>query len=120
MTKSTFRRNIGITIFTLISIILSNLIISTSLADPSEDFSLKWTCDTGLSAYIGPVSKDIDGDGIHEIFIAGKIDGGSGGRVMSIDWLNISWPLTGIAAAAVVVASVLAGILVIKKPKPSA
>jgi hypothetical protein len=42
------------------------------------------------------------------------------GRVMSIDWLNISWPLVGIAAAAVVVATVLAGILVIKKPKPSA
>ena len=50
-----------------------------------EPFTLKWTCYTGFKAYIGPVTEDINGDGIHEIFIAGTNNGGSGGRIMCID-----------------------------------
>jgi hypothetical protein len=61
-----------------LSVFIAGLLLITSyfysfpiLADPPEDFSLKWICNTDLSSFIGPVTKDIDDDGIHEIFISG-------------------------------------------------
>jgi patatin-related protein len=39
------------------------------------------------------------------------------GRVMSIDWLNIGWPLVGIAAVAMLLASLFAVLLKMLKPK---
>ena len=60
-------------------------VTSVIIAAPFDDFEFKWSVDTDLKAYCSPVTKDIDGDGYDEIFLAGVIDGGSGGRVMCID-----------------------------------
>jgi len=87
------RLKIKVCVILLLWGLTNELIFFTAIADPSEDFSLKWTCSTGLEAYIGPVTKDINGDGIHEIFLGGVVNGGSGGRIMSIDGLtgDILW-----------------------------
>jgi len=85
MKSKVLPRIFGKILIVIVTLFVSESFIVVTFADPPEDFSLKWTCDTGLKAYVGPVTKDIDGDGVHEIFIAGVIDGGSGGRVMCID-----------------------------------
>lgn len=75
-----------------------------SLPPDGSNFSLKWSAKTNLNAYIGPVTQDINGDGIHEIFIGGPKNpdgfGSNGvGRIVclngatgSIIWQkNYSW-----------------------------
>jgi len=71
----------------LIFAICTPLLVSFSVAD-QPDFTLKWMCNTGMDAFIGPVSKDIDGDGIHELFIAGQKHGTTYGRIIAINGLN--------------------------------
>jgi len=63
-------------------------IFSITADPPPDEFTLRWVCTTGLDGYIGPVSRDINGDGIHEIFIAGRVHGGTSGRIVSIDGGN--------------------------------
>jgi len=71
----------------LISLLLFTSFYSCNIinANPSDSITLKWDAATGMDAYIGPVTKDIDGDGIHEIFIAGRKTGTTTGRIICIN-----------------------------------
>jgi len=80
MTEKTANRNKLFSIFIVCLLFTTSLFyVFIALADPPDDFSWKWTYDyTNIGdwfvAYTGPVSFDIDGDGIHEVFIAGATE----------------------------------------------
>lgn len=66
----------------------------SGIVTATDDFTLKWTTTTGLNGYIGPVTKDINNDGIDEIFIAGlKNPSGPKGRIVCLNGLtgSIVW-----------------------------
>lgn len=69
---------------TFLLLILPLFTIKPVIADP-QAFTLKWTTTTGLTGYIGPVTKDINDDGIHEIFIAGQRVGTTTGRIICVN-----------------------------------
>lgn len=72
----------------LLSLLLLTSIIINFSAVASDNFSYKWTCDYGYTSYSSPVTKDINGDGIHEIFIAGKNDTRNIGGIVAINGSN--------------------------------
>jgi len=84
----------SITITTLLLVSTLFSLFSTT-ADPSLDgFTLKWSCSPGLLVYCTPVSIDINGDGVHELFMAGtKDDTYRTGRIVCIDGLTgeLNW-----------------------------
>lgn len=83
----------GIILGIIVLFIAGNYIFP-SQADQREPFTFKWMCTTNLQGYSPPVTKDINGDGIHEIFIAGlKNPGGPQGRIVCIDGQtgNLIW-----------------------------
>lgn len=57
-----------------------------SLPAVGSNFLLKWGITTGIKGFVPPVTKDINGDGIHEIFMAGEKYGvPMVGRIICID-----------------------------------
>jgi len=65
--------------FIIFTLITNGLIITSILADDSDNFTLKWTTNFGqYSSCSSPVAEDVNGDGIYEIFQAGRVSNGIG------------------------------------------
>ncbi len=66
----------------------------TITADDPENFTFKWQTNYGpYNSWSSPITMDIDGDTIHEIFIAGRYDGGGKCGIFCIDGSDghINW-----------------------------
>jgi hypothetical protein len=84
--ERTVGKKLGICILSLLFIVLPVLVALSGIAIAEDDFTLKWTTSTGLNGYIGPVTKDVNSDGIDEIFIAGvKNPSGPQGRIVCLN-----------------------------------
>ena len=81
---------INIILFSIIFMIISDcLIINTASADDPDNFTLKWTTYYGeYTSWSSPVAEDINGDGIYEIFIAGRYIDGSKSGIFCINGSN--------------------------------
>lgn len=94
MDERTMGRKIKTGVLASLFIVLPLLVGLSGIVTAADDFTLKWTTTTGLNGYIGPVTKDINGDGIDEIFIAGlKNPAGPKGRIVCLNGAtgNIVW-----------------------------
>jgi len=94
MNEGKVGRKVETSCILVLLIIFPILVGLSGISSATNDFTLKWTTITGLNGYIGPVTKDVNGDGIDEVFIAGlKNPSGPKGRIVCLNGLtgDIIW-----------------------------
>ncbi len=85
-TRLRFIRN-AIAVFFIITVFINSLSFGFSKADTS-DYTFKWSVDYGFESFASPVAEDINGDGIYEIFIAGRYSSGTKSGIVCINGSN--------------------------------